>query len=162
MGFRDILARPRTSPQNPRINFTDPLIELGYVIESVFDIVYDLDFACMKDYYRTRGVLDFAEKWKFDHVTRQVKDHFLKDKYDNDGMSMERLTLGIALGMSGPVFQCLEELADAEWGVEARKVPEYVNEVLKICPRYLHDTPVPQLLGYEPLESRRISDLGTW
>ena len=25
MGFRDILARPRTSPQNPRINFTDPL-----------------------------------------------------------------------------------------------------------------------------------------
>ena len=75
--------------------------------------------------------------------------------------SIWRLSLGMELGIGEPVLESVRLHHDHDW-YEEEEVPSHVKEYLKTSHLYLHDTPVPELMGYKAMDEHRMFELGTW
>lgn len=131
-------------------------------MESLLDVVYHLDFYCLKDYTRARAVIDLAEKWGFEHATDHMTHRFLHERCDGDGLSMKRLTLSMALNMSEPAMDCVRTWRDVTWGPGRQKRPGDIADLIQSENRYLYDKPNPNLLKFGVLPDVRAFNLGTW
>jgi hypothetical protein len=126
--------------------------------------VYDLNFDCSLEHYRIRAVLGLAEKWSFDHVTTLVKHHFNHGKCEDVGYAISsiwRLRLGMDLGLGLPALESVRLHHDHYW-CEEEEVSQHVKDILETSPLYLHDKPIPGLMGYEAMEDGQMFELGKW
>jgi hypothetical protein len=65
------------------------------------------------------------------------------------------------LGLGEPALECVRLHHNHEW-FDDEPMPRHVEDFLKTSQSYLHDTPVPELMGYKDIKEEQMFDLGTW
>jgi hypothetical protein len=160
--FRSVLSVAQSPTQRDPIILADPWIEQSWVLESLLDVVYDLEFTCLDDYYRARGVIDLAEKWSFDHVIVLIKHHFHHAK--DEPLSAGRFNLALALKDEEQVIGWVKACRTGTWGNGSLNKQRTIGAATSILngEPYIHDQPVSTFLGHKTITGGDIFDLGTW